>query len=60
MDPPMHGGSLPSDVVPNFIHALRKESVVFDGRILGRLLSDWQETQRCVILAVVRDSCELE
>lgn len=37
---PMHGGSLPIDVVPNYLQALRKEPFVFDGRILGRLLPD--------------------
>ena len=35
---PMHGGSLPGDVLPGHVHALRTEPFVFDGRIFGRAL----------------------
>ena len=35
---PMHGGSLPRDVLPGYVHALRTEPIVFDGRIFGRVL----------------------
>jgi len=35
---PMHGGSLPSDILPGYVHALRTEPFVFDGRIFGRAL----------------------
>jgi flavorubredoxin len=35
---PMHGGSLPADTLPGYVHALRTESFAFDGRILGRAL----------------------
>jgi hypothetical protein len=33
---PMHGGSLPKEVVPNFIQALRDEEFAFEGKIFGR------------------------
>jgi flavorubredoxin len=35
---PMHGGSLTSDVLPGYVHALRTEPFVFDGRVFGRML----------------------
>ena len=35
---PMHGGSLPSEVLPGYADALRTEPFVFDGRIFGRAL----------------------
>jgi flavorubredoxin len=33
---PMHGGSLPKEVVPNYIQALRDEEFAFEGKIFGR------------------------
>jgi flavorubredoxin len=36
---PMHGGSLASDVLPGYVHALRTEPFIFDGRIFGRMLA---------------------
>ncbi len=35
---PMHGGSLPSDVVRGYIDALQNEPFAFDGRLMGRVL----------------------
>lgn len=37
---PMHGGCLPHEAVPGYIQALRTERFVFEGRLLGRVLSD--------------------
>lgn len=33
---PMHGGSLPQEVIPQYVRALRKESFAFEGKIFGR------------------------
>jgi flavorubredoxin len=33
---PMHGGSLPAEVVPHYIEALRTEPIAYDGRLFGR------------------------
>jgi flavorubredoxin len=33
---PMHGGSLPGEVVPDYTRALRENAFAFDGRIFGR------------------------
>ena len=35
---PMHGGSLPKEVVPSYIQALREEEFGFAGKIFGRML----------------------
>jgi flavorubredoxin len=35
---PMHGGSLPKEVVPNYIQALRDEEFAFEGKIFGRMI----------------------
>jgi flavorubredoxin len=35
---PMHGGSLPEEVIPRYINALRKENFAFEGKIFGREL----------------------
>ncbi len=35
---PMHGGSLPSDALPPYAHALRTLPIEFDGRLFGRTL----------------------
>jgi flavorubredoxin len=35
---PMHGGSLPGDVLPKYIHALRTEPFAYQGKIFGRPL----------------------
>ena len=35
---PMHGGSLPKGVVPNYTRALREEEFAFDGRIFGGMI----------------------
>lgn len=35
---PMHGGSLPEEVIPEYVRALRKESFAFEGKIFGREL----------------------
>jgi len=35
---PMHGGSLPADVLPGYIAALRTLPFAFDGRLFGRQL----------------------
>jgi flavorubredoxin len=35
---PMHGGSLPQEVLPGYIHALRTEPFAYDGKIFGRAL----------------------
>jgi flavorubredoxin len=35
---PMHGGSLPKEVVPNFTRALREEEFAFEGKIFGRMI----------------------
>ncbi|MDP9454222.1 MAG: hypothetical protein M3Q60_00205 [Actinomycetota bacterium] len=36
---PMHGGSLPGDVVPAYTRALREEGFAFDGRMFGRRIT---------------------
>ncbi len=38
---PMHGGSLPSAVVPQYMQALRTESFAFAGKLFGRVLPDY-------------------
>jgi flavorubredoxin len=35
---PMHGGSLPGEILAHYIHGLRTEPFAFDGRLLGRVL----------------------
>jgi glyoxylase-like metal-dependent hydrolase (beta-lactamase superfamily II) len=35
---PMHGGSLPKEVVPNYTRALREEEFAFEGKIFGRMI----------------------
>jgi flavorubredoxin len=35
---PMHGGSLPKEVVPSYTRALREEEFAFDGKIFGRMI----------------------
>lgn len=35
---PMHGGSLPEEIIPRYIHALRKENFAFEGKMFGREL----------------------
>jgi flavorubredoxin len=35
---PMHGGSLPREVLPGYIHALRSEPFAFEGKLFGRVL----------------------
>jgi flavorubredoxin len=35
---PMHGGSLPREVVPAYTRALREEEFAFEGKILGRMI----------------------
>jgi flavorubredoxin len=35
---PMHGGSLPREVLPRYVAALRDEPFAFDGRLFGRRL----------------------
>ena len=37
---PMHGGSVPADVLPGYTAALRSLPFTFDGRIFGRRLPD--------------------
>jgi hypothetical protein len=37
---PMHGGSLPADVLPGYTAALRSLPFTFDGRLFGRQLPD--------------------
>ena len=49
---PMHGGSLPKEVVPNFTRALREEEFAFEGKIFGRMIppekgASPQEPMRC-------------
>jgi flavorubredoxin len=34
----MHGGSLPREAIPGFVHALREEPFAFQGKVLGREL----------------------
>ena len=35
---PMHGGSLPGDVLPAYTRALKNEPFAFDGRVFGRTI----------------------
>jgi flavorubredoxin len=35
---PMHGGSLPNEVIPRYIKALRSENFAYEGKIFGREL----------------------
>jgi hypothetical protein len=37
----MHGGSLPSALVSNYVQALRIEPFAFEGKLFGRLLSGY-------------------
>lgn len=37
---PMHGGSLPGEVVPDYTRALREEEFGFGGKIFGRTIPD--------------------
>jgi hypothetical protein len=34
----MHGGSLPRETIPSFVHALREEPFAYQGNVLGREL----------------------
>jgi flavorubredoxin len=38
---PMHGGSLPGERIADYVEALRTESFVFEGKLLGRTLLGW-------------------
>ena len=38
---PMHGGSLPGEMLSRYIGALRTQPFTFDGRLFGRHLPDW-------------------
>ena len=38
---PMHGGSLPQEVVPCYTRALRTEAFTYEGKVLGRMLPGW-------------------
>lgn len=35
---PMHGGSLPREVLPKYVHGLRTEPIAFEGKLFGRML----------------------
>ena len=35
---PMHGGSLPRDVIPDYTRALKDEPLAFDGKVFGRTI----------------------
>lgn len=35
---PMHGGSLPREVLPNYVSGLRTEPIAFEGKLFGRML----------------------
>jgi hypothetical protein len=35
---PMHGGSLPKDVLPAYTRALKSEAFAYDGRVFGRTI----------------------
>jgi len=35
---PMHGGSLPGEVAPDYVRALRSEPFTFEGKLFGRQL----------------------
>jgi hypothetical protein len=37
---PMHGGSLPREVVPSYTDALRSEGFAFEGKLFGRGILD--------------------
>lgn len=37
---PMHGGSLPHEVWPQYVRGLRSEPFAFEGKLFGRLLPD--------------------
>ena len=37
---PMHGGSVPADVLPQYVAALREKPFAFDGRLFGRALPE--------------------
>ena len=35
---PMHGGSLPREIIPSYVSALRNQPFAYDGKLFGRLL----------------------
>ena len=35
---PMHGGSLPKDVIPDYTRALKNEAFAFEGKVFGRTI----------------------
>ena len=37
---PMHGGSLPEAIIPQYVERLRHEPIAFDGRLFGRMLPE--------------------
>lgn len=39
---PMHGGSLPREVIPSYVQALRTQPFVFEGKVFARRLPGWQ------------------
>jgi Uncharacterized flavoproteins len=43
---PMHGGSLPKDVMPGYVHALRNEEFAFEGKLFGRMLPKREEKEK--------------
>ena len=36
--PPIHGGSLPRDVISDYTRALKDELFAFDGKVFGRTI----------------------
>jgi flavorubredoxin len=37
---PMHGGSLPKELMPSYTDALRSERFTFEGKLFGRVIPD--------------------
>jgi hypothetical protein len=37
---PMHGGSLPKDVLPDYTSALTNEAFAFEGKVFGRTIPE--------------------
>ncbi len=37
---PMHGGSLPKEVLPRYTHALQNEAFAFEGKVFGRMIPE--------------------
>jgi hypothetical protein len=37
---PMHGGSLPKDVLPDYTSALTNEAFAFEGKVFGRMIPE--------------------